>query len=50
MLFGVALTPVGWLAILFVAFFTMLAPMLVIESVSKGLSEPWRTVVIVLGA
>ena len=50
MLFEVALTPVGWLAVLFVTFFAMLAPMLVIETVSKGLFEPWRTVVMVLGA
>lgn len=46
---GVALTPVGWLAVLFVALFAMLAPMLVIGEVSKDLSEPWRTVVMALG-
>ena len=50
MLFGVALTPVSLLSVLFVAFFAMLAPMLIIEEVSKSLSEPWRSVVMVLGA
>ena len=49
MFFGVALTPVGLLAVLFIALFAMLAPMLVIEEVSKDLSEPWRTIVMVLG-
>tara|TARA_B100000745_G_C20120699_1_gene383698 strand:- start:477 stop:983 length:507 start_codon:yes stop_codon:yes gene_type:complete len=50
MILGVALTPKGWLAVLFTALIAMLAPLVAIEAIANNFSDPWRMAIVLLGS